>query len=185
MRLVSKPRMMSGVVARLKGEVYKSLVAAVYFSTGFCIIILHNRLLTEGSGIEIAGFARALVGGVLVAKVLLSVDMLPFVDAFPHRPLVYNIVWKSSLYLAASVVFLYMEPFLRNLIKGVGPYSSYSRAWQELTLPRTWAIVIWLAVLLLVFVTMREMRRVIGKDQMKYMFIGQRGKVHDRFRDAA
>jgi hypothetical protein len=113
--------------------------------------------------------------------------MLPFVHAFPHRPIIYNIAWKSSLYLAASVVFLYMEPFLRNLIEGVGLYSSRSRAWQELTLPRTWAIVIWLAVLLLGFVTMKEMRRVIGKDQMKRMFIGHKGKAveESRFRDAA
>jgi len=36
--------------------------------------------------------------------------------------------------------------------------------------------VIWLAVLLLVFVTMRELSRVIGNDQMKYIFLGDRKK---------
>jgi hypothetical protein len=178
---------MSGVVAKLKEEIPELLVAAVFFSIGFCIIILHNRLLTEGSGIEIAGFARALVGGLIVAKVLLSVDMLPFVHGFPHKPIVYNIGWKTLLYLAASVVFLYTEPFLRNLFKGVGLYSSHSRAWHELMLPRTGATVIWVLVLLLMFVTMKELSRVIGKEKLKQVFFGSRGGPAKpvRFRDVA
>jgi hypothetical protein len=154
---------------------------------GFCIIILHNRLLTRGSGIEIAGFARALVGGLIVAKVLLTVNLLPFVHAFPHKPLVHNIAWKSSLYVAASVVFLYIEPFLKNLVRGAGLALSHSRAWHELMLPRTWATLIWLAVLMLIFVTMQELKRVIGKEKLNDMFFGRRGEPGNetRFRDAA
>jgi len=178
---------MPASIARVKEEARKLLVVAVFFSVGFSIIILHNRLLTRGSGIEIAGFARALVGGLLVAKVLLTVDLLPFVDAFPHKPLVHNIGWKSSLYIAASVVFLYMEPFVKSVVKGGGLSLSHSRAWQELMLPRTWAALIWLAVLMVIFVMMRELNRVVGEDKLKHMFFGHRGKTSDesRYRDAA
>lgn len=64
---------------------------AVFFSIGFCIIIIHDRLMTAGSGIQMAHFFRAFVGGLIVAKVLLSVDLLPFVHAFPNKPLIHNI----------------------------------------------------------------------------------------------
>jgi hypothetical protein len=162
-------------------------VTAVFFSVGFCILIIHNRLLTAGSSIEIAGFARALVGGLIVAKVLLSVDLLPFVHAFPHKPLAHNIVWKTSLYVAASVIFLYAEPLIKGLFKGMGLAVSHGLAWNELMQPRTWATVIWLAVLLVAFVTMQEQSRVIGKDQLKRMFFGQRGEppTETQFRDVA
>jgi hypothetical protein len=86
-----------------------------------------------------------------------------------------------------GVIFLYIEPFLKGLFKGAGLSASHSRAWQELMLPRTWATVIWVAMLLAVFVTIKELSRVIGKDHLKYMFFGRKGKLAEpeRFRDAA
>lgn len=163
------------------------LVVAVFFSTGFCLIHVSSRLLTEGSNVELASLTRAVFGGLIVAKVLASVDLLPFVDAFPGKPLMHNIIWKSLLYLAGGVVFLYVEPFLKNLFKGVGLFAAHTRAWHELMLPRTWATVIWVAMLLAVFVTLQELSRVIGKDQFKHIFFGHRGRasIQRDFRDAA
>ena len=168
---------MTKVVAKLKEELRKILVIAVFFAIGFCIIILNNRLITAGTGIQIAPFARALIGGLIVAKVLLLVDLLPFVHAFPDKPLVHNVAWKSSLYVAASVIFLYIEPFFKSLFKGAGFYAANSRAWHELMLPRTWATLMWLAVLMVGFVMMQELSHVLGKDQMKYIFFGDRKKA--------
>jgi hypothetical protein len=178
---------MTRVVAKAKEEVRKILVVAVFFSTGFVLIHVCNRLLTEGSNVELATLTRCVFGGLIVAKVLLAMDLLPFVNAFPGRPLVNNIVWKSSLYVAGAVIFLYIEPFAKNLFRGAGVFASHSRAWHELMLPRTWATVLFLAMLMAVFVTFQELSRVIGKDQLKYMFFGRRGKLaeQERFRDVA
>jgi hypothetical protein len=178
---------MSGVVAKVKEEVLKILEVALFFSIGFCLIHVSNRLLTEGSSVEIARITRAIFGGFIVAKVLLTVDLLPFVHAFPGKPLVQNIAWKTSLYVVGAVIFLYLEPFLKSVIRGAGLFASHSRAWQELMLPRTWANVIWLAMLLVVFVTIKELSGAIGKQQMKHMFFGRADKAAaaKHFPDAA
>ena len=160
---------MPGVVAKAKEEFRKILIVAVFFSAGFCLIHVSNRLLTEGSQVQLASLSRAIFGGLIVAKVLLTVDILPFVHAFPGKPLVLNIGWKTSLYVAGAVTVLYVEPFVKNLFKGAGLFVSHSRAWQELMLPHTWATVIWVAMLMAVFVTLKELGRVMGKDQLKYM----------------
>jgi hypothetical protein len=176
------------LVTKAKEEARKLFVVTVFFAIGFSILILHTRLLTAGSEIQPAPFFRAIIGGLIVAKVLLTVDLLPFVHAFPEKPLVHNIAWKSLLYTAASVVVLYIDPFLKGLIRGKGFYAAQSQAWHELTMPRTWSVLIWLAVLLVVFVTMQELSHVIGKDQMKRMFLGDRKKravSEPRFRGAA
>jgi len=136
--------------------------------------MVHNRLLTEGTQFKPQSLAMALIGGLIAGKVLLSVDMLPFVDLFPHKPMIHNIGWKTSLYVVAAVVFLYIDPFVKHLFKGQGLYASHSQAWHELMLPRTWAIVIWVVVLMLIFVTVKETSRAIGKDQLQRMFFGRR-----------
>jgi hypothetical protein len=178
---------MRRVVAKAKEELGKILVVAVFFSAGFCLIHIANQLLTEGSHVEIASLARAILGGLIVAKVLLSVNLLPFVHAFPGKPLLPNIMWKSSLYVAGGVIFLYIDPLLKNLFRGAGISVSHSRAWHEVMLSRTWASVIWVAMLMTVFVTLQELARVIGKEELRYMFFGRRRKPvnQERFPDAA
>jgi len=171
---------------RAKGGVVKFLVTAVYFSTGFCLILVAERLVTRGSGIEVASFFQAVVGGLIVALVLRAVDALPFVDAFPGKPLIYSIVWKSSIYIAASLVYRYVKPFITYLFQGVSLSAAASGALQEFLRPRGWAIEIWLAMLLVAYVTMQELGRAIGRDQLKDMFFG-RGKpaTEKYYRDAA
>lgn len=178
---------MPGVAHKLKEEIRKILVIALFFSTGFCLIHVCNRLLTEGSHIQLVSITKAVFGGLIVAKVLMTIDLLPFVHAFPHKPLVQNIAWKSWLYVAGGVIFLYIEPLLKHLIKGAGLYASHFAAWHELMLPRTWATLIFVAMMMVVFVTMQELSRVIGKDRMKHMFFRQRnnGEVERNYRDAA
>ena len=168
---------MSKAVDKVKEEVRKILVVAVFFFIGFCLIDFSNRLLTAGSGIQIASFTRIIVGSLIVAKVLMSVDLLPFVHAFPQKPLVHNIAWKTALYLMGGVVFLYLEPFAKSMFRGMGVHGSHSRAWHELMSPRTGSNLIWVAMLLVAFVTLTELSRVIGKEQLKFMFLGQRRRL--------
>jgi hypothetical protein len=113
------------------------------------------------------------------------VEQLPFFDAFPHKPMIYNMGWKTSLYAVGAMGFLYAEPFVKHLVKGAGLYVSHRQAWHELTQPRTWATMIWMVVLPLVFVTMQEISRVLGEGQLKYMFLGHSRTPEVRPRKAA
>jgi hypothetical protein len=56
-------RTLTPKVEKAKAEVRKILVIAVFFTIGFCIVIVHNRLLVEGSQIQIASYAVPLSGG--------------------------------------------------------------------------------------------------------------------------
>ena len=167
---------MSGAHSTVKQEVGRFLATGLFFSTGFCLILVSERLVTRGSGIEVAGFFQALYGGLIVAAVLRVVDLLPFFDAFLGKPLLHNIVWKSSLYVAASLVYRYVKPLVKFLFHGLSLPAAASSALQEFMLPRRWAIEIWVAMLLVVYVTMMELVRVIGRDRLKEMFFGPGAK---------
>ena len=39
----------------------------------------------------------------------LLADMLPFINRFPERPLIWNVCWKSVLYFAVASVIHYLE----------------------------------------------------------------------------
>jgi hypothetical protein len=88
---------MPGARARVVAEIRELLGVALFFALASCLVVFTDRLLVSGSEIKTATFASAIVAGLIIAKVLLLVDMLPFVDAFPDRPLVYNIAWKAPI----------------------------------------------------------------------------------------
>lgn len=161
---------------RIKQEVGKFLATALFFSTGFCLVLIATRLVIRGSGIEVASFLQALSGGLIVAALLRVVDSLPCVDAFLDKPLIHNIVWKSSLYVLASLVYQYMKPLVKYLFQGQNLPAAASSAWQEFMGARHWAIEIWVAMLLVVYVTVMEMIRVMGTEKMNDMLFGSRGR---------
>jgi hypothetical protein len=173
LRLRQGRQVTMGRAERIKKEVRELLVAAVFFSTGLCLVILAGRLMTEGTGMEIATFAQAVIGGVIVAKVLLLVDMLPFIHAFPNKPLAHNVLWKSTLYVAGSLVVRYVEPVLKSLFHGVGMAAAQNRALEEFTTPRFWASEIWIAILLIIFATIRELDSYLGEGKLRLMFFGR------------
>ena len=163
---------MRGAFEWIREECRKILGIAVFFAVAFCLIVLANKLMVEGSSIQVTSFAKALIGGLIVAKILLIVDLLPFVDAFPDKPLIHNIVWKSFLYIAASLVFHYVEPLVELLLKGVGVASAHHQTLQAFKQPMFWANQIWVSLLLVLFVTMRELSRALGEGQFRRLFFG-------------
>jgi hypothetical protein len=95
------------------------------------------------------------------------------VDRFYGKPLMHNILWKSTIYVAASLVFRYVDDLVRSLWKGLGLSGSHHHALSRFAEPRFWAIQIWVTVILLLYVTTRELVRAIGKDELKAMFFGR------------
>jgi hypothetical protein len=157
----------------IKEEMLKMLPAVVFFAAAFSLLVLNERVALRGSAIEVTSFVRAVVGALIVAKVLLLVNFLPFVNRFPDRPLVYNICWKTSLYLVASLPFRYLDSWGRTLFLSGSPAAAHQVALEEFTRPRFWMVELWLAVLLVVFVTAEELVRVFGMARLRQVFVGR------------
>jgi hypothetical protein len=164
---------MRRTLERLEIEIRKILGAALFFAVAACLVVSTDKLLVWGSDLRTVSFIAAIVAGLIIAKVMLVVDLLPFVDAYPHKPLVYNIAWKAPVYIAAVLVFRYTEHVVHHLFSGASLAAASSQAMQPFAQPAFWANAIWLAVLFLVFLTTRELSRALGKDKMRLLFLGR------------
>lgn len=168
-----KPPEKRSVRERIRNEAREIFAIALFFSAGFSIIILADSLTVRGTNVNVGSYLQAIVGGLIVAKVLLLTDLLPVVDAFRGKPLMHNILWKSTLYVAASLVFRYLDGLVRSLWKSMGLAEAHHHALSKFVEPRFWAVQIWVTVILLLYVTVRELVRALGKDELKAMFFGK------------
>lgn len=157
---------------RITDEVRAVLPPAVFFFIAFHILALFRALMLRQYGIELSTVAGATVAALLVAKVVLLVDMLPFVNRFPEKPLIYNVVWKTLIYVLAALIVHYLEHLVPLWWRTGDLSGANHRLLEEIVWPHFWAIQLWLLVLLFVYCTVRELVREIGPHEVRRMFFG-------------
>jgi hypothetical protein len=154
----------------VREEVRKVRAGFLFFAGMFSLIVVTEHILGRtGSEVVIPGFARAIIGGLIAAKVMLIVDALPFTERYQGRPLVYAILWKSALYFLMSQVLAFLEPLARTLFHGRGLAAAYEAGVDRFREPRTWVIALWVAFMILAFVTGRELSRALGTGTVRKM----------------
>ena len=162
------------VLDSIKKDFFELLPPMIFFFIAFVLILTTKRMILSEYQISWTGFGTAVVGGILVGKVVLMVDKLPFINQFPDRPLIYNTLWKSLLYFLAALVVGYLDQLVHFLRKHEGLMEANRHLWAEVVWPHFWLLQMWLAVLFLMFCTLRELIRVLGREKINHLFFGGR-----------
>ncbi len=158
---------------RIRHELSELIPPTVFFFVAFQLLAFSKAMLLKQYGIEVKVFLAATVGAMIVAKVVLLADLLPWINRFPEKPLVYNVVWKTAIYFVASLVVRYLEHLI-HFWRLKGSVATAHRAlMEELVWPHFWLIQTWLLVLLIVYCSMRELTRSIGKGRVRQMFFSR------------
>src|SRR5215831_14835152 len=164
---------MSGFWHWLKHEFHEVIPPTIFFLIAFHIVVFDRKLMLRQYGLPLSSVVSATVAALLVAKVVLIADALPFVNRFPEKPLMYNVVWKTMIYVMAALVVHYLE-HLVPIWWHTGNLSAANRQLvEEIVWPHFWSIQLWLVVLLFVYCAMRELDRAIGREKVIEMFFGR------------
>jgi hypothetical protein len=141
----------------------------VFFLFAFELLALTQALMLRQYGISSAVFVAAAVGALIVAKVVLLTDHFPFVNRFPDKPLMYNIVWKTVIYFFASLAVRYAEQLIHFWRHTRDFATANRRLFDEVVWPHFWAVQLWLLVLLFSYCAFRELVRALGRDRILRM----------------
>lgn len=164
---------MSSIVSRLKHIVVEVIPTAVFFFIAFQVIAITRNLVIEAQNTYLYILAVTTIGALLIAKVVVVVDLLPFMNRFPNKPLVYNVIWKTGFYFFATALFRYLEHIIPFVIEsGDLVVATRQLFGQEGAWPHFWFVQIWLIVLFFIYCTLREFGRVLGRERVLRMFFG-------------
>jgi hypothetical protein len=163
---------MSKFIHGLKHLIIELIPPASFFFVAFQLLALTRALMLKQYGIEVTTFLAATIGALVAAKVVLLSDLLPFINRFPGRPLIYNIAWKTTIYFAVAFGVRYLEELFHFYRREGGIMAANRQMLDELIWPHFWAIQIWLMVLLLIYCTVHELASTLGHDRMRELFFG-------------
>lgn len=161
------------MVRWLRKEFFHILPVFLFFLIMFNVINTTERFLFEKAGLTPFTFLNVLVAAALVAKIVLVIDHLPATNLPKHKPLIYNIIWKTIVYTLITLVVrlaIQLTPYLFSGRDLRVDYQLFSAAmnWRLFT-----AIQIWYLMLFFLFVTARELTEVIGYLKMRKIFFGR------------
>jgi hypothetical protein len=96
-------------MTKLKEEFFKILPPTIYFFVALHLVMFIRVLMLKGTGLSPYSSASIAVTALVLGKGVLIADMLPLINRFPNKPLIYNIAWKTAIYLFISAVLHYLE----------------------------------------------------------------------------
>jgi hypothetical protein len=163
---------MTKLFTTLKKEFFELLPPTIYFFVALHIVAFVRMLMLKGTGIAPSSSISIAVAALIMGKAVLIADMLPLINKFPNKPLVYNVVWKTVIYLLISVVIHYLERLI-DFWRETGSFiAGNEKLLSVIIWPHFWAIQIILFVLISMYCMMHELVRVIGKEKALRIFFG-------------
>lgn len=163
---------MQKILRTLKRELLEVTPPTFFFFVAFNVIIFTKRLMLEQYGINFPVHIAASLCALIAGKVVLIADKIPFINKYPDKPLIYNVVWKTLIYVLVTLAVRSLEFLLPLLWKYRNVSVAVERLWNKTVWPHFWAIQIWLVCLFFVYVSFRELARALGEAQFFKMFLG-------------
>ena len=163
---------MTKLSTKLKDELFKLLPPTIFFFVALHIVTFVRVLALKGTGISPLSSMSIAVAALILGKAVLLADMLPMINRFPNKPLIYNVSWKTLIYLLVATLIHYLERLI-DFWRQTGSFvAGNEKLLTEIVWPHFWAIQIILFVLIVMYCMMHELVRVIGKEKTLRIFFG-------------
>ncbi len=81
---------MSRIIQRLKREILGAIPTILFFFTIFQLLALTKALILKSYGIEVSTFLNATIAALVIGKVVPLADLLPIINRFLDKPIIYN-----------------------------------------------------------------------------------------------
>jgi hypothetical protein len=164
---------MANLVSKLRDEIRAVLPPTIFFFIMLNIVAVIRVLMLRGTGIAVSTPLQITVAALILGKAVLLADMLPLINRYPEKPLAYNIAWKTVIYAVVATLIHYLEHLI-DFWRQAGSLAAGNRKLlAEMVWPHFLAIQIIIILLILMYNTIHELARVIGRDKVLEMFFGR------------
>ena len=101
----------------VKNEFLELLPPTIFFFIAIGLLMLTKHLVLKQYDIHVSDFAAVVVGALIIGKVVLIADHFSFVDKYPGKPLIYNVLWKTGIYFIAACIVRIAEEIIPKIFE--------------------------------------------------------------------
>ncbi len=157
----------------VKRTSFRVFLAFLFFFIAFNLLNMTEALFLKSKGIPPFSFYTVTLAAAVIAKILIVIDHLPFINAFPNKPLIFNILWKTFLYEFAAFIVRFLMRLLPCILATKDIALGYQQFKASFDTLQFVAIQIWYLMLFFTFVTAQESILALGPTKMRKLFFGK------------
>jgi hypothetical protein len=154
-------------------EAKEVLPAVLFFLIAFSLGDWTDRVMNKYA-MTTYSFFSIIVASLVMGKVVMISDHLPFIALFSHKPLLYDTIWKSFVYVTIASCFRLLEHAIPHIHAGESVLQVYDGLIVHIQRPVFWLAHAWLSALFFVFVAYRELIEAVGRERVYRLFFKSR-----------
>lgn len=163
---------MSKLTAKIKSQLLEMLPPTLFFFVILHIVAIIRALMIRGTGITLPAAASVTVAALILGKSVLIANLLPFVNRYPEKPLIWNTGWRTLIYSLVALLMHYLERLFDYWKTASGLVAANHALLANINWAHFWAIQILLVTLIANYCVLAELARVLGRDTLRAMFFG-------------
>lgn len=159
-----------------KRELKEMLAIASVFFVIFLIFMLMKKAVLNQYTMDFYAISTALVGSLIIAKIVLILDMLAVTKKTDHLPNIYRVFFRSFVYLLGYAIMTFLEHLIKALFHKVGFVEAANSAFHELTTVTFFTTAVGLFFTFLFFNAFWVIRAKYGPDALYSLFFKENSK---------
>jgi hypothetical protein len=156
---------------KLKHEFKAILLAMLYFGAWIVTLLVLKELLLKEYHIAFHGFSKALVGALILSKVVLILEHVPLGAWLRDKPVLFDVALRTLLYAVGTFVVMLLEKGFEARHEQGGFVPALMNIFQHPDMPHIWANAICLTAALLVYNLLSALNRHLGTGGLARVFL--------------
>ena len=145
--------------------------ATLYFGCWLAALVSLKFLILAEYNIEFSGISSAVIGALILAKVVAVLEHVSLGDWVRKQPGWVEVVLRTSLYVAGLIVLLLLEKAFDARHEYGSFRNSMANIFRHTDINHVWANVICLSGALLSYNLLSVIRRHLGKGHLRSLFM--------------
>jgi len=143
---------------------------AAYFSTVFILMMVMKKLYLKDYDIEFTGISQALIGALVLSKVVLLMGLISFGSWLQRQPSIVDISLRTLLYTLGVWIVIVLEKLFERRHDPGGISDSISYLFSHRDIYHVWATTIGSCVSIFIYNAFSVMQRLLGRHGLSKLF---------------
>lgn len=162
---------------KLTHEVKAVGIAALYFGCWIAALIVLKQLVLAEYQIQFRGLSKALLGALVLSKVVLVLEHVPLGTWVQARPAWVDVMLRTVLYALGVLLVLLIEKAFEGRHEYGGFRASLSAVFQHVDVHHVWTNAIALSGALLGYNALSVVRSHLGEGGLRRLFLTPIGRA--------
>jgi hypothetical protein len=159
---------------KVRHELIEYALNVAYLTLVFAAFIQYRRFLLAEYSIAYTNYWLALIGGLILGKVVMIGSVFRLGRWLDDRPLILPTIYKSLLFCVLVVIFRIAEYAFRGLLHGDDLVAALGEFFAQKGIDEVLANSLVVLVALIPFFAVKELGRVLGRERVAELFFRNR-----------